>query len=158
MSKKSTGSGFNPAFLREIKEDNVELRRILRRLRNLVARPNWWNDSPRPFLVLLGQLRDQLAVHFSLEEFYGYLDAPLENAPRLCSQCEGLLQEHRGLYVEIHELTEWAEMSIYDEHPRRSLCELGLRFRDFDAKLRYHEARENELLLAAFDDDIGVGD
>ena len=30
---------------------------------------------PRRFAVLLAELRDQLAMHFSLEEAYGYFDA-----------------------------------------------------------------------------------
>jgi hypothetical protein len=148
----------NSAFLREIKEDNQELRRLLVQLRTLLADPEWWTYRERLFDSLLGDLRDQLAMHFSLEECYGYFDSPLDVTPRLSARAESLRNQHRELYLEACRLAEEAERVRYGEAPKSVLAELGLKFRDFDARFQYHEALENELLLEELQQDIGVGD
>jgi hypothetical protein len=116
----------NAAFLQEIKEVNHELWQLLADLRHRCQRP-MAPGSCRSLVEKLCQLRDQLALHFALEEAYGYFEDPVDVAPQLC--------RHAALAV-------W----------------LGPEFLDFDALLRKHEERENDLIFEAYDADIGVGD
>jgi len=146
----------NPAFLMEIKEDNRELRSLLASTRNCLSRPDCPAHS-RDAYMLLSRLRDQLAMHFSLEEAYGYMDDAVNIAPRL-SESE-LKCEHGDMYLELCKIVDSAEEFIYvppdEEAFRRVVAE---RFADFDERLARHEEAEQQLILAAFDDDIGVGD
>ena len=78
----------NAAFLQEIKEDNRELRQLLDDCAALLSRPHQAGVELRRVSQLFGKLRDQLAMHFSLEEAYGYFDDAIDVAPRLSRQAE----------------------------------------------------------------------
>jgi hypothetical protein len=106
----------------------------------------------------LCQLRDQLALHFSLEEAYGYFDDPLDVAPQLGQQAERLRAEHKDLYLDLCDLVDRAERMFYDEQHAALALWIGPEFLEFDQRLRNHEDRENELIVDAYDGDIGVGD
>jgi predicted ATPase len=148
----------NAAFLQEIKEDNHELRQLLAEVRAALTAPVGTHLPSRQLAELLARLRDQLAMHFALEEAYGYFEEPLTVAPRLGSQAEALRGQHRDLYLEICELVDRAQRRAYHEGNGNSLRSLAADFLGFGDKLQQHEARENELMAQAFDDDIGVGD
>ncbi len=144
----------NAAFLQEIKEDNQRLRQVLDELRDKDAR---WRLSARDLAHLLGQLRDQLATHFALEEAFGYFEDPLRVAPHLGERAEDLRSQHGALYSKASRLAE-----VADARARRT-GELTSRlvwssFEAFDAVLLQHESAENELIMQAFNVDIGVGD
>lgn len=146
----------NPAFLQEIKEVNEELWKLLRTVRNRVS-AKLLTEQLEETLPLLAELRDQLALHFALEESYGYFEDPVEVAPQLAEKALALRDEHRVIYVELSDLVEQAERMFYDGQHGTLLTWLGPRFVSFDVRLKDHESRENELILAAYDD-IGVGD
>src|SRR4029450_8488189 len=112
----------------------------------------------RLLLDKLCQLRDQLALHFSLEEAYGYFDDPVDVAPQLSRAAERLRGEHKGLYLDLCELVERAGRMFYDEQQAALALWLGAAVQEFDERLRGHEERENELIVDAYDADIGVGD
>jgi len=154
----STGTvTVNPAFLQEIKEVNQELWTLLRDLRHRCQRP----ISPgacRSNIDRLSQLRDQLALHFSLEEAYGYFEDPIDVAPQLSRDAERLRAEHKQLYSDLCDLVDRGERMFYDEQHAALALWIGPEFLDFDQRLRSHEERENELILEAYDGDIGVGD
>ncbi len=147
----------NPAFLQEIKEGNQELWQSLADLRHHCSCPittgmcrhlvNWLND-----------FRDQLAVHFALEEAYGYFDEPLQAAPQLAEKADRLRTEHQELYSEISELVDQAERMFYAGQTAALAHRFGPHFLAFDARLRNHEECENELIWDAFNRDTGVGD
>lgn len=147
----------NAAFLQEIKADHAELWRQLEELRR-------WCAAPRPpgtvrdLADRLGQLRDRLAMHFALEEAYGYLDDALQQAPRLSERAAQLRGEHRELYLALWNLAERAEAQAYRELPHGSLGSLVREFHWFDTALKTHEARENQLIQDALDSDLGAGD
>ncbi|MEX2176431.1 MAG: hemerythrin domain-containing protein [Pirellulaceae bacterium] len=147
----------NAAFLQEIKEVNQELWTLLSDLRHRCQRPLAPGHS-RLLIDKLCQLRDQLALHFALEEAYGYFDDPLDVAPRLCGQAEHLRAEHKGLYLDFCQLVDRAERMFYDEQQAALALWVGPEFLDFDQRLRSHESRENELIFEAYADDIGGGD
>jgi hemerythrin-like domain-containing protein len=147
----------NAAFLQEIKEVNQELWHLLGELRHRCQRPIA-PGSCRGLVEKLSELRDQLALHFALEEAYGYFDDPVDVAPQLCRQAESLKAEHKQLYAQLSDLVERAERMFYDDRHAALAVWLGPEFLDFDARLRRHEERENDLIFEAYDADIGVGD
>lgn len=148
----------NAAFLQEIKEVNQEVWQLLDTVRDLCSDPTRISEDPHRFVDLTADLRDQLALHFALEEAYGYFDEPLYVAPRLAEQAESLRAQHRDLYRQFSDFAEHVEG--LNSHARLPAVtkEVAHRFQAIDRHLREHEAREEELILQAFDDDIGVGD
>ena len=149
----------NAAFLQEIKLDNTVLRGLLDTLRRLAGQ-SWTRPAQaHRFTMFLGELRDQLALHFALEEAYGYFEDAISQAPRLCERAQSLREQHGELFTELCELVDEAEESTQSHVPLyRWSRRLLVAYRRFDRRLREHEHNENELILAAFDDDIGVGD
>ncbi|MBP86738.1 MAG: hypothetical protein CMJ64_08485 [Planctomycetaceae bacterium] len=148
----------NAAFLQEIKDVNQDLWRLLSNARRMSHEPAMIYAAPRRFFGLIEQLRDQLALHFALEEAYGYFDDPVEVAPRLCEQAERLRAEHRDLYLSAVALTEFAEQLLLASNNGRLILESARQFRAFDDRFQQHERAENQLILEEYDNDIGVGD
>ncbi len=148
----------NAAFLQEIKDVNQELWRLLEEVRYICSRPIPVRQSSRGLVDRLSLLRDQLALHFALEEAYGYFDDPVMVDPRLSVQANRLREEHRKLYVKICELVDYAEQLHHRGEWASWLTRVSLGFHAFYDQLQTHEANEQELILAAYDDDIGVGD
>ena len=147
----------NAAFLQEIKEVNQELWQRLEEMRHRCQRP----IAPvncRHLVERLSQLRDQLALHFALEEAYGYFDDPVEVAPRLSYAAETLRSEHRQLYMQLTQIVERAERLLHNEQLATLALWIGPEFLGFDAALRDHESRENDLIYEAYDTDLGAGD
>lgn len=146
----------NAAFLQEIKEDNIRLRELLQHASQLLSMPR--RACSLEVVDTLNALCDQLGMHFSLENAFGYLDHALELAPRLCRRARALRTEHDALFADFRDIVEESEQLLYHEQPRRQLTRVAVKFFDFQARLQAHEARENELIFEAFDDDVGVGD
>lgn len=147
----------NAAFLQEIKEVNHELWSLLTDLRHRSQRPIAPGQC-RLLLDKLAELRDQLALHFALEEAYGYFEGPLDAAPRLSHQAEQLRGEHKVLYLDFCQLVDRAELMFYDEQHTALALWIGDEFLNFDERLRSHEEREIDLIFEAYDGDIGGED
>ncbi len=148
----------NAAFLKEIKDVNQDLWQIVAELREVTGNPYWVRCRRFQFVGMLEDLRDHLALHFALEEAYGYFDEPLQVDPRLCLRAKELRSQHRELYLVICDLIDHA-MKLHDGHNVRALARrLVAEFADFDAQLNRHERDENDLIQQEWDDDIGVGD
>jgi hypothetical protein len=148
----------NAAFLQEIKEDN-------RRVHELLAEVEQWfqshatsEASPRPLVDALAQLRDQVALHFSLEEAYGYFEDAIDAAPRLSEKAAELRAQHGDLFVRLCQMVNDAERWLYRETPRDVHSALVRQFEKFSQEFRRHESREADLILDAFECDVGVGD
>jgi len=156
MAIVSTRLAPNPAFLYEIKEDNQELWRLLDDLRQTFRQMP--HALAKPLVAKLTALRDQLAMHFALEEFYGYMEDPIAVAPQLSDLADELRSEHATLFVQACALVEQAEdMDVQGPH-LKALRDLGEDFDEFDRDLRRHESAEGDLILKSLDEDIGVGD
>lgn len=147
----------NAAFLQEIKDVDQELWRMLAELSRRSAELREVEQGP-PYLELLMQFRDQLALHFALEEAYGYFDDPEFAPPRMCRAAANLRQEHRTLYVALTNLCERSEHLGASGHWATFVDWAGPRFLAFASDLHSHERRENELILEALDRDLGCGD
>ena len=98
----------NPAFLQEIKEGNHELWQSLADLRHRCSCPIT-TGMCRHLVNSLSELRDQLTLHFALEEAYGYFDEPLHVEPQLSEKAGRLRSEHQELYSELSDLVDQAE-------------------------------------------------
>ena len=145
----------NAAFLQEIKEVHEELWQLLNDLQQQCAGGVPAGKSAHLFVRDLALLRDQIALHFALEEAYGYFDDPAHVAPRLCENAEALRQQHQVLYVEISEIADDVEFLPNKGRVSRRIV---TRFQDFHRRLMLHEQAEEELILSMYADDIGVGD
>ena len=146
----------NAAFLKDIKDDNRDLKILLDRIALLAQHRQTATNHWVELIELFGELRDQLALHFSLEEAYGYFDEAIVTAPQLSATAECLRAEHPRLFERMRDLADSAlEVSPESgEQVTRMLAEFG-RFRD---AFETHEEAELKLILDALDDDIGVGD
>ena len=158
MSIVTTTVTINAAFLEEIKEDDRRLRHLLTEAQTAFGQ----RRSQRAWLIrtvaLLCDLRDQLALHFTLEESYGYFDEPVCAAPWLSERAEALRAQHRDLFVLMCEIVEAAERSLEPHVRRNRWDQVADRFDEFLAALGQHESDETDLIFQAYNDDIGVGD
>ncbi|MFV2066268.1 MAG: hemerythrin domain-containing protein [Pirellulales bacterium] len=149
----------NAAFLQEIKEVNQDLWTLFRSLRDTPRRSLDLRGPARRFVEELERLRDLLAMHFSLEEAFGYFEDPVSAAPRLSCRADALRAEHRELYVMLGEVIDLTEQLQVDGRYTAGMAdEVFETFQAFSRRFEQHERAENELILEAFDDDIGVGD
>jgi len=145
----------NAAFLQEIKEVNQELFQRLLEVRQILSRPVPFTMDGSLFVTKLAELRDQLALHFALEEAYGYFDDPVFVAPQLGRVAESLRAQHRELYLEISQIAEQAERHQYRGQLPSWIVVLAGAFMRFHHRFQQHESRENELIQQAYDDDLG---
>jgi hypothetical protein len=148
----------NAPFLREIKDDNRRLADLLVALRALTGNSVLLRNHWHRLVDLLARLCDQLALHFALEEAYGYFEDEFDVPPHLAERAEALQAERTDLFGSIRHIAEEAEEWRARRGSPHRLFLMARRFRHFDAELQNHEAAENALILEALQDDIGVGD
>lgn len=148
----------NAAFLQEIKEDHRLLREYLDRTVALLSRPRLAIAEPSLLVDLLGRVRDQVAMHFALEEAYGYFQEAVSIAPQLNGYAEQLLAQHHGLYTAIRDVCEDAELLLYEKSKAAVFKRVKGAFSLFYDSFEEHEARENALIMQAFEEDLGAGD
>jgi len=154
----TTTLALNAAFFQEVKEDHQELWRLVACIQQLLHDDHQYKLSHRQLVDLSEQFRDQLALHFALEEAFGYFDDAVSCAPRLSIRAEQLRAEHHSLYLEACYLVEQAERLLHNEVPRDIARQVNTDFSGFLVLLQQHEDEENELIQRAFTIDIGVGD
>lgn len=148
----------NAAFLQEIKEVNQELWQLLGEIRLKCQKPSDMRAAFPQCVENLNRLRDQLALHFALEEAYGYFEQPVSVAPQLCEQAATLKAEHGALYRKICDVVEAADEARHVGQTSDALARVVAGFERFDRQFKHHEMRENDLIQEQFDGDIGVGD
>lgn len=148
----------NAAFLEEVKEVNHELWQLLPATRRCLNEANQQPLNPHRLLGQMVRLQDNVAMHFALEEFFGYFDDPLWVEPRLSAEAMCLRGEHETLYVQLSDLIEQVEAHVHQKTLCRILKSVRYRFNAFMDQFTSHEARERELILQAYEDDIGIGD
>ena len=140
----------NPAFLQEVKDSNPDLNRALTDLRQLLSSREPTYRICCRLTRLLDELRDLLALQFSLEESYGYLEVvgdPDESIGNLASQTQS---EHGLLYMAVSDLAQQAEELQYRGVEANHLLLLLQRTRAFDLELREHESAESELIERSY--------
>jgi hypothetical protein len=148
----------NPAFLQEIKEDHHELRQLMHHANAMLHRPAWMRIEYNRLFDLFEKLRDQLAMHFALEEAYGYFEDSIHEAPRLSRRAEQLRSEHVPLFSDLCQLTDRAEQLLYHEAAARALDSLARDFGRFSTRFHEHELHECDLILESLNEELGAGD
>ena len=122
---------------------------IIRHQRTAV---NYWPD----LIVLMSDLRDQLALHFSLEEAYGYFDEAVVSLPQLSVTAEVLRSEHPFLFAAIRDLAD--EVSEVCSDRAEQVNRFIQHFDAFRSMFEKHEENELELILESLDTDLAAGD
>jgi len=146
----------NAAFLKDIKDDSQGLKVLLDQIipitRHQQTAANHWPE----LVILMNDLRDQLALHFSLEEAYGYFDDAVIVSPQVSEIAEVLRSEHPFLFAAIRDLADQASEVCSDrpEQVNRFIQQLD----SFRCMFEKHEENELKLILDSLDDDFGVGD
>lgn len=148
----------NAAFLQEIKEVNQEMWDGFCSLESMCSRPMSLKDHCFELTGRLSDLRDQLALHFALEEAYGYFDEPEDAMPGIAERASSLRGQHRTLYQEFDLLVEQAETLLYERRLAALTTVIPVAFDQFAARFRQHEAEESALLQEVWTQDTGVGD
>ncbi len=152
QSESNAAVTINAAFLREIKEGSGELWQLVQRLRELCSHPISIHLHPKQAVELLEQLQDQLALYFSLEEYYGYFDDPISVAPWFSQRADTLRTEHQTLYLDLGAIVERAERMLDQKRIAALTRHIVLRFGAFCEQLKAHEQREEELILQGLDE------
>jgi len=158
MASATRTISVNAAFLQEIKTDNLELRAVLQSAGDVFELPTTGLSTHKEIVEILANLRDQLAIHFTLEESFGYVDDAIEVAPRLSDRAAELKSEHQTLYLHICDVVENAERLLYHEPAAPNISRVAKEYEAFRRQFDAHERAENDLIFAAFDDDLGDGD
>lgn len=144
----------NRAFLQDIKSENRALRQTLRGIGDELSAQN---PRPRQLAEQLTSLRDLLAMHFSLEETFGYFDDPCQLSPQMSDEAKSLRSQHGPLYRQLCDLVAQAQQ-LHDGTSQHELPSVRTGFFGFYARLQEHERREGELVICSLYEEIGVGD
>lgn len=155
------GMTVNGAFLQEIKEDNQHLTELLAATADVLRRQPRGRIRAAVLADLLRRTHDQLAMHFSLEEGFGYFDDALDVPPRLSAQADTLRSQHTTLFNELNEIVEDAERMLYHELPysRETMIDrIAMAYSAFYERFQAHEVGERELICQSLYEEIGGGD
>ncbi len=147
----ATAIAVNPAFLQEIKDSNPDLWMTVENLRRACRFDDEAAVVSRRLTRLLDELRDGLALQFSLEESYGYIALPEAKDVQLSELCGRVQQQHGMLYLSLSELAEQAEELQYRGVERPQLCNLIEQTKDFDRLFVEHERLEADLIERSFE-------
>lgn len=142
----ATSTIVNAAFLQEVKDSNNELWAILEELRAMELQPKDPRSESRNLVVKLSELRDCIALEFSLEETYGFIEGAPNNHSLGLADAGKAKTQHRELYLQLHEICERAEEAQYQGTISRDLPMFIGAFEQFDDQLRAHEDFESELI------------
>jgi hypothetical protein len=154
-SSSSREAAANEACFQKIQRDAAELDQLAHNVETAIDDGLFWH-CPSLFARLLSELRDQAAMHFTLEEAYGRNGAG-RGSPEPSSLAESLHAEHLSLYRESDRIAERAEAVACRPrcYRRQRLACRTLAFLD---QLQRHERREADLLRRIHDTAAGAGD
>jgi hemerythrin len=108
--------------------------------------------KPAAMVPLLEQLKALLEEHFAHEEADGGMPSMVSGrAPHLMTQLGSLMNEHEVFMSDVSTLIERAARG--DE-----VDAVHAAFRDLASRLHDHESRETDLIMDAFESDLGGGD
>ena len=147
VTNAQTTIGVNAAFLQEVKDSNLPLWSTLHELRELPSSSLEPIEASRILVTKLGDLREHMALEFTLEETYGYIHTP-SSRQTVCGHADASAarMQHGELYLEVHDLCEQAEEAQYRGTISRDLAAFVKAFREFDENFRAHEELEAELI------------
>ncbi|QDU04468.1 hypothetical protein V6x_41960 [Gimesia chilikensis] len=154
MINNRTRVSINAAFLKEIKDDNLKLYSLLENLRAFCSVDASLILNPEAFSMLVNDFRDQLAMHFTLEETFGYLDLADEVDEIICTKSDRLRKQHIDLYLEIASIADAVQDALYPELNENAYAKQVSRLNDFYHAFQNHEALEFDLIMSVSYDHV----
>jgi iron-sulfur cluster repair protein YtfE (RIC family) len=139
-------------FFEEIRREHEELRDLLGDIHQMLAKRL---EAVASVSEMLASLGDHVETHFSEEETAGFFDDVTDRAPRLSDRIDALRTEHQQLLAAVRRLKEVANGG---DGSADWWQRLESAFREFSKELMHHESSETEILLEAYNDDIGAAD
>jgi iron-sulfur cluster repair protein YtfE (RIC family) len=157
MADSSDGPREDPSLVEQTLDEHRGCMRLLAAVEECLDRKpadsvSWVAELHAALTALSPVMRQ----HFESEENGPmFRKLPIQK-PRLADQLEQLEAEHPAMLEQFD--TVLAAVSELDEPEDFELREINARVQLFVARLRRHEAAENELVIQAHWDEIGVGD
>ena len=149
MSKttsSTTTTMVNAAFLQEVKDSNLQFWENVHDFRRLLNQNADVGELSATMVRLLSELRDSMALEFSLEETYGYIESNCAGnlvSSRKAAQAKG---QHCELYLHLQEISERAEEAQYRGTIVQDYPALVVECKEFLTALEAHEKHESELI------------
>lgn len=142
----------NAAFLQEVKDSNLQFWQNVYDFKRLLNSNAEVFEQSASLVRLLSELRDSMALEFSLEETYGYIEG-IGGGSVSARKAEEAKRQHRDLYLHLHEISEQAEEAQYRGTIAQDFADLLSVCKVFLAALEAHEKHESELIHF----ELGVG-
>jgi iron-sulfur cluster repair protein YtfE (RIC family) len=138
--------------LERTRREHAEISELVTTIYRVLAE----RHQPGPRVVrLMEGLLERIEAHFHDEEVLGFFDDLGSRHPHGASIVEQLRREHIGMLMRLRGLCRLAASGT----PTPAWWdELEAGFRDFGTHLSQHEARENQQLQEAFEEDLGNND
>jgi hemerythrin len=132
--------------------EHESLHQTLGELRTLLEN----RESTAKVAIALAEFANQVQAHFVHEEEpEGFFDSVIDQAPRLKTRADALLEEHAAMSRELKELRRHAKHGVVSDE---WWSQLNTEFESFWRLFCRHERSEHELVQEAFHDDIGSKD
>jgi hypothetical protein len=147
MTTSTLAVTINVAFFLEIREENKELDRLISDCRAAAAKIEADSADLRQLMDLLGNLRDNVAMQFALEEAYGYFENPTVRTPDLSANAVLLRDEHWILYSDLTTVIEHVEQRVYREPSDETTRQLARDVVAFCDNFQYHDTQEHALVM-----------
>lgn len=144
-----------PEYIQDIDDDNRHLHTLMTALGALINNRLVLRNHLTRLVTLLNEFRDQLAVHFTLEEAYGYFDDAIDSAPRLAASASRLREEHSELFAMLVAIADEANDASAHQFPAAQVNKIVQLLHDFNAVLNEHEKNELRLAFEALHRDLG---
>lgn len=142
----------NAAFLQEVKDSNLQFWQNVHDFKRLLNHSSDLFEQSGKLVRLLSELRDSMALEFSLEETYGYIEG-IGSGSVSARRADEAKRQHRDLYLQLHEISENAEEAQYRGTIMQDYAAIIVLCREFLAALEAHEKHESELIHY----ELGVG-
>ncbi len=143
----------NAAFLQEVKDSNLCFWQNLHDFKRAIATDGLPSEQACILVKLLSELRDAIAIEFSLEETYGYIEGSQQSASGTATKAATAKMQHCELYLQLHEISEMAEEAQYRGTIASEYSLLVSACKDFLSRLEQHERLESELIRY----EMGIG-
>lgn len=148
----ATTTMVNAAFLQEVKDSNLQFWQNVHDFKRLLNQSADPSEQSAKLVRLLSELRDSLALEFSLEETYGYIEG-ISSGSVSARKADEAKRQHRELYLQLHEIAESAEEAQYRGTILQDYASLIVLCREFLNALDAHEKHESDLIHY----ELGVG-
>ena len=145
-SSSVTTTMVNAAFLQEVKDSNLQFWQNLHDFKRLLNQSAEVLELSAKLVRLLSELRDSMALEFSLEETYGYIEGSSARSAVSASKAGQAKRQHRELYLQLLEISEIAEEAQYRGTIVQDYATLVVTCKEFLTSLEAHEKHESELI------------